>query len=90
MMFRLIAPGGFQDYWYDEEWFQLGSAARISQDPDVRHQHYRRMQEIMLDHLPWIPILQPEEGYGVRSEVQWQPSSTGRLELRGEGLRWVR
>jgi peptide/nickel transport system substrate-binding protein len=88
MMFRLIAPGGFQDYWYDAEWLRLGTEAQTSQDQAVRERNYRQMQEIMLDQLPWIPILQPEEGYGSRKEVQWQPSPTGRLELRPESFRW--
>jgi peptide/nickel transport system substrate-binding protein len=88
MMFRLIAPGGFQDYWHDDEWLRLGTEARTSHDAALRHQNYRRMQEIMLDQLPWIPILQPEEGYGVRKEVTWQPSPTGLLELRRTVLAW--
>jgi ABC-type transport system substrate-binding protein len=88
MMFRLIAPGGFQDYWYDAEWLRLGTEAQTSLDQAVRERNYRQMQEIMLDQLPWIPILQPEEGYGSRKEVQWQPSPTGRLELRQESFRW--
>ena len=88
MMFRLIAPGGFQDYWYDDEWFQLGSEAQVSQDQALREQNYRRMQEIMLDQLPWIPIIQPEEGYGVHKDVTWQPSPTGRVELRRDVLSW--
>ena len=90
MMFRLIAPGGFQDYWGDDEWLRLGTEARTSQDPAVRHRNYRRMQEIMLDQPPWIPILQPEEGYGVRTGVTWQPSAIGRLELRRMVLSWAR
>ena len=90
MMFRLLAPGGIQDYWHDAEWLQLGQEARTAQDAEVRGRNYRRMQEIMLDQLPWIPILQPEEGYGSRREISWQPSETGRLELRADRLRWTR
>jgi peptide/nickel transport system substrate-binding protein len=90
MMFRLLGPGGIQDYWQDAEWLQLGVQARTSQDAEIRSRNYRRMQEIMLDQLPWIPILQPEEGYGLRNEISWQPSATGRLELRAGSLRWSR
>jgi ABC-type transport system substrate-binding protein len=89
MMFRLLAPGGFQDYWRDDEWIRLGTEARTSQDGALRDRNYRRMQEIMLDQLPWIPIMQPEEGYGVRNGVTWQPSPTDRLELRREVLTWA-
>jgi peptide/nickel transport system substrate-binding protein len=88
MMFRLIAPGGIQDYWKDDEWLRLGTEARTSHDASLRERNYRRMQEIMLDQLPWIPIIQPEEGYGVRTEVTWQPSPNGMLELRRTVLAW--
>jgi hypothetical protein len=47
------------------------------------------MQEMMLDQLPWIPIMQPEEGYGVRNEVTWQPHPTGKMELRRHALSWA-
>ena len=90
MMFRLLAPGGFQDYWHDDEWLRLGTEARTSQDPALRDRNYRRMQEIMLDQLPWIPIIQPEEGYGVRTEVTWQPSPVDQVELRRNVLTWTR
>jgi peptide/nickel transport system substrate-binding protein len=90
MMFRLLVPGGFQDYWYDDDWFKLGTGARTSQDAAIRDRDYRRMQEIMLDQLPWIPIIQPQEGYGSRREIAWEPSPTGRLELRPGHLHWSR
>jgi peptide/nickel transport system substrate-binding protein len=90
MMFRLLAPGGFQDYWRDDEWLRLGTEARTSLDLALRDRNYRRMQEIMLDQLPWIPILQPEEGYGSRHEVAWTADPTGRVDLRADRLRWTR
>ncbi len=86
MMVRLGVPGGILDYWYDEAWIQLAFEARYSQDPARRDALYRRMQEIMLREMPWIPLIQPTEGYGIASAIQWQPHPTDRLELRRETL----
>lgn len=86
MMVRLISPGGIHDYWYDEEWTQLAFKARYSHDSQERDALYRQMQRIMLREFPWIPLIQPTEGYGVARQVQWQPHPTDRLELRREVL----
>jgi peptide/nickel transport system substrate-binding protein len=87
MMYRLLGPGGSQGYWRHPEWEKLGEQARSSLDQDLRLRNYRRMNEIALEHLPWIPIVQPRRLYGISNEVEFQPYGNGYLNLRRENLR---
>jgi peptide/nickel transport system substrate-binding protein len=82
MMWRLLAPGGLQANWRHPRFDELGNAARFSVDDDFRRRAYREMSQIMLEHLPWIPIIQPIESYGMQKYVDWKPYSSQQLELR--------
>ena len=74
MMWRLLGPGGPQDYWRHPEFDELGNAARFSIDEKFRGDAYRRMTKIFLEHLPWIPVVQPYEDYGLQKHVEWTPN----------------
>jgi peptide/nickel transport system substrate-binding protein len=87
MMYRLLGPGGSQDYWTDPEWEKLGEEARYSLDQDLRLRDYRRMNEIALDHLPWIPVVQPRRLYGISNGIEFRPYGNGTINLRRENLR---
>jgi ABC-type transport system substrate-binding protein len=87
MMYRLLGPGGPQHYWSHPEWERLGAEARRSLDQDLRLRSYRRMNEIALEHLPWIPVLQPRRHYGISNAVEFRPYGNGYLNLRHENLR---
>jgi peptide/nickel transport system substrate-binding protein len=87
MMYRLLGPGGTQDYWHHPEWEKLGEEARYSLDQDLRLRSYRRMNEIALEHLPWIPVVQPRRLYGISNAVEFRPYGNGYLNLRRENLR---
>ena len=87
MMYRLLGPGGTQDYWRHQEWERLGEEARYSLDQELRLRSYRRMNEIALEHLPWIPIVQPRRLYGIANSVEFRPYGNGYLNLRRENLR---
>ena len=89
MMWRLLAPGGAQDYWRDEEFDRLGAEARSSLDPAVREANYHQMFQIFLENFPWIPVLQPYEAYGVVNSVEWYPYSNQYFNLRADNLRLV-
>ncbi len=82
MMWRLLSPGGILDYWRHPRFDELGDAARYSVDEKFRGQAYKEMTKIFLDHLPWIPLLQPIESYGLQKYVDWKPNSNQQLELR--------
>lgn len=87
MMYRLLGPGGSQDYWHDAEWDRLGAQARSSLDQSLRLRNYRRMNEIALEHLPWIPVLQPRRLYGIANSIEFKPYGNGYVNLRRENLR---
>jgi peptide/nickel transport system substrate-binding protein len=87
MMYRLLGPGGSQDYWHHQEWEKLGEEARYSLDQELRLRSYRRMNEITLEHLPWIPVVQPRRLYGISNAVDFRPYGNGYLNLRRENLR---
>jgi peptide/nickel transport system substrate-binding protein len=82
MMWRLLGPGGPQDYWRHAEWDELGNTARFSVDEKFRGEAYKKMTKIFLEHLPWVPILQPYEDYGVQKYVEWTPDPLQQLEIR--------
>ncbi|MFN8637118.1 MAG: ABC transporter substrate-binding protein [Chloroflexota bacterium] len=90
MMYRLLAPGGPQDYWRDAEWDKLGQDARLALDPTVRERAYRRMQEIMDTSLPWIPVIVPIESHGVADYLNWRSNPNQTLELRRDVLTFNR
>jgi peptide/nickel transport system substrate-binding protein len=82
MMWRLLGPGGPQDYWRHAEWDELGNTARFSVDEKFRGEAYKKMTKIFLEHLPWLPILQPYEDYGLQKYVEWTPDPLQQLEIR--------
>jgi peptide/nickel transport system substrate-binding protein len=86
MMYRLLGPGGPQDYWRDSEWDSLGERARVSLDAATRAAAYQRMQAIMDVHLPWIPVIVPIESQGVAGYLNWRSNPNQTLELRREVL----
>src|SRR5438128_211463 len=82
MMWRLLGPGGPQDYWRHARFDELGDAARFSVDQKFRGQAYKEMTKIFLEHLPWVPIIQPYEDYGLQKYVDWTPNPNQALEIR--------
>jgi peptide/nickel transport system substrate-binding protein len=82
MMWRLLGPGGPQDYWRHPKFDELGAAARFSVDEKFRGDAYREMTKVFLEHFPWIPVIQPYEDYGLQKYVQWTPDPLQQLEIR--------
>ena len=82
MMWRLIGPGGPQDYWRHPRFDELGDAARFSVDERFRAQAYREMTKIFLENFPWLPVIQPYEDYGLQKYVEWTPNPNQQFELR--------
>jgi peptide/nickel transport system substrate-binding protein len=82
MMWRLLGPGGPQDYWRHAEWDELGNSARFSVDEKFRGEAYKKMTKIFLEHFPWIPVIQPYEDYGLQKYVEWTPDPLQQLEIR--------
>ena len=82
MFWRLLAPGGPQDYWRHARFDELGEAARFSVDEKFRGQAYKEMTKIFFEHLPWIPVIQPYEDYGLQKYVEWTPNPNQQFEIR--------
>jgi peptide/nickel transport system substrate-binding protein len=87
LMWRLLGPGGALDAWRHPRFDELGRAAQISLDPEFRRRAYREMTAITLEHVPWIPIIQPMLLYGVRRELDWQAYPNAQIEIRRFNLR---
>jgi peptide/nickel transport system substrate-binding protein len=87
MIWRLLGPGGLQANWRHPRFDELGNAARFSVDDDFRRRAYREMAQIMLEYLPWIPVIQPIESYGMQRYVEWTPYSNQQLEIRNFNLK---
>jgi peptide/nickel transport system substrate-binding protein len=90
MFWRLLGPGGTMDYWRQEEFDKLGNEARFSMDQKLREANYKRMTDIFLENLPWIPIVQPVESYGVANYLTWRPNPNQLVQLRKEVLKFNR
>jgi peptide/nickel transport system substrate-binding protein len=86
MIWRLLGPGGLQANWRHPRFDELGAAAHLSVDDDFRRRAYREMAQIMLEYLPWIPVIQPIESYGMQRYVDWTPYSNQQLEIRNFNL----
>jgi peptide/nickel transport system substrate-binding protein len=82
MMWRLLSPGGPQDYWRHPKFDELGEAARFSVDEKFRGQSYKEMTQIFLEHFPWLPVIQPYEDYGLQKHVEWTPNPNQAFEIR--------
>jgi peptide/nickel transport system substrate-binding protein len=82
MMWRLLSPGGPQDYWRNAKFDELGEAARFSVDEKFRGQAYKEMTKIFLEHNPWIVVIQPYEDYGLQKYVEFTPNPNQQIELR--------
>jgi peptide/nickel transport system substrate-binding protein len=90
MMWRLLAPGGIQDYWRHAEWDELGNAARHSMDEKFRGEAYRKMTRIFLEHNPWIIVIQPNEDYGLQKYVEFTPNANQQFDIRRFNFRMRR
>jgi peptide/nickel transport system substrate-binding protein len=87
MMWRLLGPGGPQDYWRDAKFDELGNAARFSVDEKFRAGAYKEMTKIFLENLPWLPVIQPYEDYGLQKYVDFTPNPNQQFEVRRFNLK---
>jgi peptide/nickel transport system substrate-binding protein len=87
MMWRLLGPGGPQDYWREAKFDELGNAARFSVDEKFRAQAYKEMTKIFLENFPWLPVIQPYEDYGLQKYVEFTPNPNQQFEVRRFNLK---
>jgi peptide/nickel transport system substrate-binding protein len=87
MMWRLLGPGGSHRTWSHARFDQLGETAQGSLDEQVRQDAYREMTALLLEHLPWIPVVQSMLLYGVQRHIDWKPSPNLLIDVRRPNLR---
>src|SRR5258708_22265140 len=71
MMWRLLSPGGPQDYWRHARFDELGEAARFSVDEKFRRPAYKEMTKIFLGDFPRIPLIPPHTAYRAHKHRGW-------------------
>jgi len=57
---------------------------------NFRDKAYRRMTELLLTYLPWIPVIQPSEDYGMQKYVSFTPNGDQQLDIRRFNFRMRR
>jgi len=90
MMWRLLGPGGPQDYWRHARWDELGNGARFSVGEKFRGEAYKEMTKIFFEHFPWLPIIQPYEDYGLQKYVEFTPNPNQQFEIRRFNFKFKR
>ena len=74
--------GAFYTGYTNDALDELISAGRSTTDQAQREELYAEAMQIVVDDAPWVPLLNPEEIYGVSSTVQgWEPSPIGRFNV---------
>ncbi|MBX6723613.1 MAG: hypothetical protein IRY92_10320 [Dactylosporangium sp.] len=66
---------------------KLVQDARATTDRSQREALYKQAIEIVMKDAPWAPLLNPQEIYGVSTQVQgWEPSPIGRFNIAKTSL----
>jgi peptide/nickel transport system substrate-binding protein len=84
IIIRNLAKGAILDYWNGNigDFQKLGDDGRTETDDTKRKADYEKIQDILLDEMPWIPVYSPSLIYGMNKAINFQPSPLGKLELR--------
>lgn len=69
-------------YQPSEEFLALASEASASLDDEVRLADYRAIIDILDQDVPFAPLYQSVEFYGVRDGITWQPHQEFYIDLR--------
>jgi peptide/nickel transport system substrate-binding protein len=86
VIFRLLGPGGQYEYWKDAEFARLGEEARFSTAPALRKRNYDRMQDMLLENMPWLVLYQEYALFATSKDVDWKPTPNQRVDFRKENL----
>jgi ABC-type transport system substrate-binding protein len=87
IIWRILGPGAIWDGWREAEFDRLGEEAHYSLDSEQRRRNYERMQDLMLEYNPWIPLYQPLYSFAMLKSIHWRPTAlTGAASLRRDGL----
>ncbi len=66
---------GFKGLWWGDPTSTLG-------DPDGMMWRLQGMTKVFLKNLPWLPVIQPYEDYGLQKYVEFTPNPNQQFEVR--------
>ena len=75
-----------QYYPASDEFKALASAAASSLDTDFRYRNYRAIADILDRDVPFTPLYQSVEFYGMRSDIAWTPHPNFFLDFRPDAF----
>lgn len=79
--------GAFYTGYKNQNLDKLIVAARSTLDKPKRTALYAQAMQMIMDDAPWVPLLNPEEVYGISSQVTgWKPSPIGRFNVADVSL----
>jgi peptide/nickel transport system substrate-binding protein len=84
------AGGNWLSQYYpaSDEFKALAREASSSLDEAVRYRNYRAIADILDRDVPFAPMYQSTEFYGVRAGIRWQPHPNFYLDLRPGQFAW--
>jgi peptide/nickel transport system substrate-binding protein len=85
--YRLFGPQGQHNFWLDPEWNRLMSEARVSLDQAKRKANFDAANKIMIDYMPYIPVIQPYNLFGVQRYINWKPRENNQFIIQDVKLR---
>lgn len=87
-MWRILQPKGNLNYgWSNDEFNRLGKEAASSVNAELRTKNYRRMQQIVTEEVPFIPIVEFVQSYGMKKNVTFSPGPNTALNFRNDNLK---
>jgi peptide/nickel transport system substrate-binding protein len=87
-MWRILQVGGPLNYnWVDDEFQRLGKEASSSTNADLRQRNYRRMQQIVNEQVPFIPVIEFVQSFGMKKNITFQPGPNTALNFRNDNLK---
>lgn len=77
-----------QYYPASERFKALAAEASASLDQDLRRRNYRAIADILDADVPFAPLYQSVEFYGVHSDIRWTPHQNFYIDLRPDAFAW--
>ncbi|MDR9390655.1 MAG: ABC transporter substrate-binding protein [Trueperaceae bacterium] len=82
-----LAENWIAQYYPASDRFKaLAREAASTLDEDVRYRNYRAIADILDRDVPFTPLYQSVEFYGMRSDVRWRPHPNFFLDFRPDAL----
>jgi peptide/nickel transport system substrate-binding protein len=89
-LFTEYVGGGWISQYYpvSDRFRALASEAGTSLNLEVRRSNYRELAGILDADVPFAPLYQSVEFYGVREGIRWQPHQNFYIDLRPDVFAW--